>query len=67
VRGLFPVAGEFSTHTPDAVLDRILLPGSRRLAKWSSWLRARVQNGLIPTYLLYVALTLLFLLVMVAR
>ncbi len=67
VHGLFPVAGEFSTHTPDAVLDRVLLPGSRRLAKWSSWLRARVQNGLIPTYLLYVALTLLFLLVMVAR
>ncbi len=67
VRGLYPLAGEFASHTPDAVLDRVLLPGFRGLARWSSWLRARVQNGLIPTYLLYVALTLLLLLVMVAR
>jgi hydrogenase-4 component B len=67
VRGLFPVAGAFASHTPDAVLDRVLLPGFRKLARGCSWLRARVQNGLIPTYLLYVALTLLLLLVMVAR
>jgi len=67
VRGLFPVAGEFASHTPDAVLDRVLLPGFRKLAQGCCWLRARVQNGLIPTYLLYVALTLLLLLVMVAR
>jgi hydrogenase-4 component B len=67
VRGLFPVAGAFASHTPDAVLDRALLPGFRKLAQGCCWLRARVQNGLIPTYLLYVALTLLLLLVMVAR
>jgi len=67
VRGLFPVAGAFASHTPDAVLDRALLPGFRKLAQACCWLRARVQNGLIPTYLLYVALTLLLLLVMVAR
>jgi len=67
VHGLFPVAGEFASHTPDAVLDRVLLPGFRKLAQGCCWLRAHVQNGLIPTYLLYVALTLLFLLVMVAR
>ena len=67
VRGLFPTPGKFTSHTPDAVLDRALLPGFRGLARGSSWLRARVQNGLIPTYLLYVALTLLLLLVLVAR
>jgi hydrogenase-4 component B len=67
VRGLFPVASEFASHTPDAVLDRLLLPAFRRLARWSSWLRAKVQNGLIPTYLLYVAVTLLLLLVVATR
>jgi hydrogenase-4 component B len=67
VHGLFPAYGEFVSHTPDAVLDRVLLPGFRKLAQGCCWLRARVQNGLIPTYLLYVALTLLLLLVMVAR
>jgi len=67
VRGIFPAAGEFSSHTPDAVLDRALLPGSRMMARGCSWLRARVQNGLVPTYLLYVAMTLVVLLVMVAR
>ena len=67
VRGLFPSAGKFASHTPDAVLDRALLPGSRLVAQWCSWLRARVQNGLVPTYLLYVAMTLLVLLILVAR
>jgi hydrogenase-4 component B len=67
VRGVFPSAEKFSSHTPDAVLDRVLLPGCRAVARWCCWLRARIQNGMVPTYLLYVALTLLFLLVMVAR
>jgi hydrogenase-4 component B len=66
-RGLFPAAGEFASHTPDAVLDRALLPGARMVARGCSWLRARVQNGMVPTYLLYVAMTLLVLLVMVTR
>ena len=67
VRGLFPKAVTFTSHTPDAVLDRALLPGCRQVARWCCWLRARVQNGMVPTYLLYVALTLVFLLVTVAR
>ena len=67
VRGLFPAAGKFASHTPDAVLDRALLPGSRLVAQGCIWLRAKVQNGLVPTYLLYVALTLLVLLLLVAR
>jgi hydrogenase-4 component B len=67
VQGLFPAPGAFSSHTPDTVLDRLLLPGCKQVARWCCWLRARVQNGMIPTYLMYVALTLLVLLVMVAR
>jgi hydrogenase-4 component B len=68
VRGLFPKAGTtFTSHTPDAVLDRVLLPVCQQVARWCCWLRARVQNGMVPTYLLYVALTLVILLVTVAR
>ena len=67
IKGLFPEPAKFSSHTPDAVLDRVLLPGLRELARGSCWLRARIQNGRVPTYLLYVALTLLVLLIMTAR
>jgi hydrogenase-4 component B len=67
VKGFFPQPGEFASHTPDAVLDRILVPGFRRLARGCCWLRAHVQNGRVPTYLMYVAVTLLVLLVVTAR
>ncbi|NJC88551.1 MAG: hydrogenase [Desulfuromonas sp.] len=67
VSGIFPTTREFASHTPDAVLDRVLVPGFRSLARGCSWLRARVQNGRVPTYLLYVALTLLTLLIVTAR
>jgi hydrogenase-4 component B len=67
VSGPFPAPATFASHTPDAVLDRLLIPGCREVARGCSWLRARVQNGRVPTYLLYVALTLLVMLVMVAR
>jgi hypothetical protein len=49
------------------VLDRALVPGFRRLARACCWLRAHVQNGRVPTYLMYVAVTLLILLVVTAR
>jgi hydrogenase-4 component B len=67
VKGLFPQSGEFASHTPDVVLDRALVPGFRGLARGCCWLRARVQNGRVPTYLMYVAVTLLILLVVTAR
>lgn len=67
VSGLFPRPVSFTSHTPDAVLDRVLLPGCRQVARGCCWLRSRVQNGMVPTYLLYVVLTLVFLLVTVAR
>ncbi|MHB8707774.1 MAG: proton-conducting transporter transmembrane domain-containing protein [Desulfuromonadales bacterium] len=67
VQGLFPAPEKFTSHTPDAVLDRALLPGFRGLARGCSWLRAYVQNGRVPTYLLYVAMTLLVLLILATR
>lgn len=65
VTGLFPARSAFSSHTPDLFLDRLLLPTCRRFAAGCTWVRARVQNGIIPTYLLYVALTLIVLLLLV--
>jgi hydrogenase-4 component B len=67
IQGIFPAAAKFASHTPDVVLDGILLPVCRRVASGCSWLRARVQNGMVPTYLMYVAVTLLVLLALVAR
>lgn len=64
VEGMFPAQGNFHSHTPDVVLDRLLLPGCRLAGKVSVWVRARIQNGMTASYLLYVALTLLFLLLL---
>jgi hydrogenase-4 component B len=62
VEGVFPPSGVFHSHTPDTVLDRALLPGCRLAGKVFVWLRARIQNGKTAFYLLYVALTVVILL-----
>ena len=67
ILGVFPAAAKFASHTPDFMLDCILVPGFRKIAGGCSRLRARVQNGMVPTYLMYVAVTLLLLLFLVAR
>jgi hydrogenase-4 component B len=59
---LFPAAAEFSSHTPDAVLDRLLSPLFRFAAGLFRWIRAIVQNGVIAIYLIYVALAVMALL-----
>ncbi|HAD05248.1 MAG: hypothetical protein A2091_03700 [Desulfuromonadales bacterium GWD2_61_12] len=61
---LFPEPRAFHSHTPDSVLDRLLFPGFRGIARGFTWLRARVQNGLVAVYLFYVALTLFVLLLL---
>lgn len=65
VRGLFPRFGHFTSHTPDVVLDRLLVPSFRAAAWLFRRLRTYVQNGLTSFYLLYVALTLILLLLLV--
>lgn len=63
-RGLFPKPAKFTSHTPDAVLDRLLLPLLTSLAVAATWLRTWLQNGVTSLYLLYVVLTLISLLIM---
>ncbi|BCA80592.1 proton-conducting transporter membrane subunit [Desulfuromonas sp. AOP6] len=65
-KGLFPAETAFSSHTPDAVLDRFLLPLSQGLAWLFTLLRRFLQNGRPAFYLLYIALTLLTLLMVIA-
>jgi hydrogenase-4 component B len=65
VRGLFPRPEHFASHTPDVVLDRFLVPSFRAAAWLFRRLRTYVQNGLTSFYLLYVALTLILLLLLV--
>jgi hydrogenase-4 component B len=65
VPGVFPAPGHFHSDTPDSVLDRLLYPGCRGVARGFTWLRARVQNGLVAVYLLYVAVTLFVLLLLI--
>ncbi|WP_429884801.1 proton-conducting transporter membrane subunit [Geoalkalibacter halelectricus] len=63
-RGLFPAPGQFASHTPDLVLDRGLRPAFSGLAWLFRRMRALIQNGLSACYLLYVALTLIVLLLL---
>ena len=65
--GLFPPQTEFASHTPDSVLDRLLLPLFRVLAVAATWLRTWLQNGVTSLYLLYVVLTLFALLIISGR
>ena len=61
VKGLFPGTASFHSHVPDPVLDRAASPGLAFLAKGAGLLRF-LQSGHLPVYLLYVLLTLFFLL-----
>lgn len=65
VEGVLPLPAAFSSHTPDLVLDRALLPAVAGAAWLSGRLRALVQNGRIGFYLLYVVLLLLVLLTII--
>ncbi len=66
VAELFPDAASFSSHTPDAVLDRMLTPLFHALAWLFRRTRALIQNGALAIYLLYVALTVMALLTFAA-
>ncbi|HJW72414.1 MAG TPA: proton-conducting transporter membrane subunit [Geothrix sp.] len=62
VRGLFPEAARYESHVPDLVLDRALDPIFRLGTKGMAFLHL-FQTGQLASYLLYVLLTLLFLLI----
>lgn len=61
--GLLPEPVAFASHTPDVVLDRLLLPLVWVGVRVGTWLRSRFQHGIGGLYLLYVALTLSALLI----
>jgi hydrogenase-4 component B len=61
IGALFPAEAHFETHVPDTVLDRVLLPAARGAA-WLATQARRLQQGRIQTYLIYIFLTLLALL-----
>ncbi len=60
--GLFPQKTDFHSEVPETVLDEAVLPTFRFGARLFSWLRV-FQQGSIQTYLLYLFLALLGLLV----
>ena len=61
VVGLFPRPTGFRSEVPDAVLDGLVLPAFRGSAWLLSWFRF-LQQGSIQTYLLYIFLALIALL-----
>jgi hydrogenase-4 component B len=63
---LFPTHAALETHVPDTVLDRALLPLLQR-TQWLLGFARYVQSGRVQIYLLYVAATLMALLIWSAR
>jgi len=64
-RQLFPPREAYATHTPDGILDLILLPLFAILARAAETLRRLVQHGVLGLYLLYSAITLCALLLFI--
>ena len=63
---LFPAEAHLETHVPDTVLDRALLPLLRRTQRLLAIARY-VHSGHVQLYLLYVAATLVALLIWSVR
>jgi hypothetical protein len=57
----FPTDAHFHCHTPDVILDDVVVPTSRAAARLFALLRV-VQQGSVQTYLLYVFAALIALL-----
>ena len=61
-QGLFPATGRFKSHTPDGILDLLLIPGSQIIAGLTTRIRRTIHQGMIGIYLLYFAVVLCLLL-----
>jgi hypothetical protein len=59
---LFPATGRFKSHTPDGILDLLLIPGSQIIAGLTTRIRRTIHQGMIGIYLLYFAVVLCLLL-----
>jgi formate hydrogenlyase subunit 3/multisubunit Na+/H+ antiporter MnhD subunit len=61
VEGLFPEPTRMHSHVDDGVLDRVLVPASRRIERGCVWFR-RFQQGNVQHYLFYILIIVILLL-----
>jgi hydrogenase-4 component B len=66
VAGTFPGPSRLATHLPDPVLDRMILPAARLIARASLWLRW-LQRGHLHSYVLYILITVIVALLVSRR
>jgi hydrogenase-4 component B len=62
--GVLPGAGSFVEHTPETVLDRVIIPVARLVGRLARGVR-RLQHGRVQTYLLYLMIGVAALLMLV--
>ncbi len=58
----FPPKSHFESHVPEVVLDLVVLPALRGLARAAYWFR-RIQAGRIHIYIIYILVALVMMLV----
>lgn len=60
-QGLFPGPSSLSTHTPDVVLDLVVLPFCRICTKFTNQIRHLFHHGILNLYLLNIVITIALL------
>ncbi len=61
-KGLFPGPASLKTHTPDVVLDLVVMPFCRICTKFADRTRHIFHHGILNLYMLYIAVALALLL-----
>lgn len=60
IEGLFPKPAKMHSHVNDIILDRVIMPVSRKFEKWFGWFR-RFQQGITQHYLLYILIIVILM------
>lgn len=60
IEGLFPKPAKMRSHVNDIILDRVIMPVSRKFEKWFGWFR-RFQRGITQHYLLYILIIVILM------
>lgn len=58
--GFFPARASLVEHTPETVLERVVIPAGRAIL-WGSSMTRRLQHGRVQSYVLYILIGLLAL------
>ncbi len=61
IEGPFPRAAGMHSHVDDLVLDRVLAPVGRCVARWCDWIH-QLQQGLTQHYVLYILIAVVLML-----